>query len=522
MSSAPRTNGFLPLRAIAASPNYHWWAYFAVAVGMFINVMDQSGVNIALPEIADEFLADIPTVQWVSLGYSLATSAMLMPMGRLSDMFGRKRVYIMGFAVFTALAFAGGVSQSLNALIAIKVAQGLASAAVQANSMALITEVFPDRERGKAMGLYMAIIGTGAISGPMVGGLLVSEFGWRSIFFAAIPGCAVSMLACGLVLRGRSAQQMARGGGSFDWAGAALSSGALVAFLLSMTNAWRIGWTSAPILAGFGAAAAMLAAFIVWERRASEPMLDMTLFRNRVFSMSIAARFASFLGGSAIFFLMPFYLIQGLGYEARDAAFLLVPGAAGMAILGPLSGRLSDRFGTRWPAALGMASSTAAMFLLASLGAGPPVWLIILGMILSGVGMGTFSSPNTSAIMGALPREKYGVVSGFVNLTRTSANVSGVAISTTIVTITMASFGFEPTLSALADGGGGADVRGAFVTGMSRALMVSGGLMLSALVLTLVRPEYEPPAPADGGRRASSSSTAPATERGGRRGAPTA
>ena len=517
--TAIQTRGFLPLRAFAESRNYHWWAYFAVAIGMFINVMDQSGVNIALPEIADEFLADIPTVQWVSLGYSLATSAMLMPMGRLSDMFGRKRVYIIGFAVFTALALAGGVSQSLNALIAIKVAQGLASAAVQANSMALITEVFPDRERGKAMGLYMAIIGTGAISGPMVGGLLVSEFGWRSIFFAAIPGCLLSMAACGLVLRGRSAQQMARGGGSFDWAGAALSSGALVAFLLSMTNAWRLGWTSAPILAGFGAAAAMLAAFIVWERRASEPMLDMSLFRNRVFSMSIGARFASFLGGSAVFFLMPFYLIQGLEYEARVAALLLMPGAAGMAVMGPLSGRLSDRFGTRWPAALGMASSTAAMFTLATLGIGSPAWLIIAGMILSGVGMGTFSSPNTSAIMGSLPREKYGVVSGFVNLTRTSANVSGVAISTTIVTITMAAFGFEPSLSALGEGGGEA-VRGAFVEGMSRALMVSGGLMLAALALTLVRPEYEPPSATTSAERRAPSQAERRPSRG--RGAPTA
>ena len=252
-------------------------------------------------------------------------------------------------------------------------------------------------------------------------------------------------------------------------------------------------------------------------------MLDMSLFRNRVFSMSIGARFASFLGGSAVFFLMPFYLIQGLDYEARVAALLLVPGAASMAISGPLSGRLSDRFGTRWPAALGMASSTAAMFLLSTLEIGSPPWLIIVGMILSGLGMGTFSSPNTSAIMGSLPRDKYGVVSGFVNLTRTSANVSGVAISTTIVTITMASFGFEPSLSALGDGGGGAAVRGAFVTGMSRALMVSGGLMLAALALTLVRPEYEPPRPSapPAGRQAAAP-TSPAERQSGRRGAPTA
>ena len=480
-----------PVSAITASPNYHWWAYGAVAIGMFINVMDQSGINIALPEIADYFSADIPTVQWISLGYSLATSAMLMPMGRLSDMIGRKRVYLAGFSVFAVMAFVGGMSQSLGVLVAVKIIQGMGAAGVQANSIAFITEVFPDKQRGKAMGLYMAVIGIGAVSGPIVGGVLVSELGWRSIFFAGIPVSVLAMTSAALVLKGRTDRQMARRGDStFDWVGAALSSGALVAFLLAMTNGWKLGWTSGPIVAGFSASVILVAGFIVWERRTAEPMLDLSLFSNRVFSLAIGARFASFLGGSAIFFLMPFYLIQGLEYEARHAALILVPSALGMAVLGPLSGRLSDRFGTRWPAAAGMVSSATAMFVLSSLDTNSPAWHVVIGMILSGAGMGMFSSPNTSAIMGSLPRDRYGVVSGFVNLTRTSANVSGVALSTTLVTITMASYGFEPNLSALADGGG-AEIRSAFVTGLSRALRVSGGLMVFALVLTLFRAENE-------------------------------
>ena len=479
---------FVPIRAIANSAHYHWWAYIAVAIGMFINVVDQSGINIALPEIASDFDADIPTVQWVSLGYSLATSALLMPMGRLSDMIGRKRVYLGGFAIFVALALVGGMSQALWMLIAVKIAQGMASACVQANSMAFITEVFPDNQRGKAMGLYMLVIGSGAIGGPIIGGLLVTEFGWRSIFFAGIPVSLIAMLAAGLVLKGRADQQIASGKRSFDWAGAALSSGALVAFLLAMTNGWKLGWASPPILAGFGAAAAMVGAFVWWENRTDQPMLDLSLFRNKIFSMAIGARFLQFLGGSSIFFLMPFYLIEVLGYEARHAALLLMPGALGMAILGPLSGRLSDRFGTRWPATFGMVSSASAMFLLSFVGAGSPWWHIVTGMILSGVGMGAFSSPNTSAIMGSLPRDRYGVVSGFVNLTRTSANVTGVAVATTLVTITMASQGFEPSLAAVSGAGGDA-VRQAFVEGLSIALRISGAAMVVALALTMVRPD---------------------------------
>ena len=235
-----------------SGPNYKYWVYGAVAIGLWINVSDQSGVNIALPQIADEFAADIPTVQWITLGYSLATSAMLMPMGRLSDMFGRKLVYLLGFVMFAAMALVGGLSQSLGFLIAVKVVQGLASAGIQANSMALITEVFPDRERGKAMGMYMAIIGTGAVSGPMVGGILVSNFGWRSIFFAVLSVAILSMICAALVLKGRTAEQAKslRIKGTFDWIGAALSSAALVAFLLAMTNAWKLGWTSPPIAGG--------------------------------------------------------------------------------------------------------------------------------------------------------------------------------------------------------------------------------------------------------------------------------
>ena len=479
----------LPIRRVVQSSNYHWWAYGAVAIGMLINVMDQSGINIALPEIADEFAADIPTVQWISLGYTLATSAMLMPMGRLSDIIGRKRVYLCGFTFFIVLSVVGGLSQTLGVLIAVKVVQGLASAGVQANSMAFITEVFPDNQRGKAMGMYMAVIGSGAIMGPTVGGVLVTEFGWRSIFFAAVPVSILAMTAAGLVLKGRTATQRVGGvGSSFDWGGAALSSGALVVFLLAMTNGWKFGWTSVPILAGFLTSLFLLVGFIVWEHRAREPMLDLSLFSNRVFSMAIGARFVSFLGGSAVFFLMPFYLIQALGYEARDAAPLLVTGAVGMMVLGPLSGRLSDRFGTRWPATLGMVSSAAAMFTLSTLGVNSPPWHIVIGMVLSGVGMGTFSSPNTSAIMGSLPRDKFGVVSGFVNLARTSANVSGVALATTLVTVTMASQGFEPNLSAVSEAGGDG-IRLAFVEGLSTALRVSGAMMVLALVLTAVRPD---------------------------------
>ena len=481
-----------PSRRIAKSPHYRWWVYGAIAIGMFLTVMDQTGVNIALPRIAEHFSADIPAVQWITLSYVLSTSAMLMPMGRLSDMVGRKPVYVVGFLVFIGAAALGGFSSTLIGLIAAKIVQGVGAAAIQANGMAMILEVFPDRERGKALGLYMAIIGTGSISGPIIGGLLVSGLGWRWIFFASIPVGLMALVAAAVVLKG---PERARAGAlkslKFDWAGATLSSSALISLLLSMTNAHRAGWDSPPIVAGLAIAAVLVAAFLWWERRTSDPMLDLSLFRMKVFTMGVSARFLSFLAGSSVFFLMPFYLMQGLGYPASRAALIMVPGSICMAVIGPISGRLSDKVGTRWLAATGMALSSAGMFLFSRLSVDSAPIDVVSGMILSGSGFGMFSASNTSAIMSSLSKDRYGIVSAFLNLTRTSANLTGVAVAVTIVTLTMASLGHEPSLAAVTEAGGD-EVRGAFVSGMSRAFFVAGCLMVLAMVLSALRGEAAP------------------------------
>ncbi len=485
---------------VARNPNYHWWAYGALFVGLFLTVMDQSGTNIALPRIADHFQADIPTVQWVSLGYTLATSAFLMPMGRLADILGRKEVYIAGFAVYVCAAAVGGISPVLLMVIGGKLLQGVGSAAIQANSMAMVADIFPPQQRGRALGLYMTIIGTGAISGPIVGGLLVAWLGWRAVFFATIPvGVIAAILA--LLIFNMPRPVRSQGGVSserFDWLGASLSSGGLVTFLLSMTNAYRFGWGSAPIVLGLAASAVFVIVFIWWEMRAPNAMLDLSLFRSRAFSMGVSARFLSFLGGTTVFFMMPFYLIEVLQYSSSKAGLMLVPGSVGMALSSPLVGRLSDKIGTRYLTMLGMTFSAAAMFLFSRLDLDSPAYLVAIGMALSGVGMGTFSSPNTSAIMGAADRQKYGIVSAFLNTTRTTANVSGVALATTIVTFAMASYGYEPSLSAISqDAGEG--VYNAFVAGISRSFLVSTGLACVAMIISFFRSEAPPtrePAPA--------------------------
>ena len=493
-----------PIDRIAKSPNYKWWAYSSIAIGLFLTVLDQSGVNIALPRIAEEFDADIPTVQWISLSYVLSTSATLMPLGRLSDMLGRKLVYVTGFFVFVGAAAMAGSADTFMVIILAKVIQGVGSAAIQANGMAMIAQVFPERERGRALGLYMTIIGTGAITGPVVGGLLVTQFGWRYVFFASVPIGIIAITAALAVLRGgvaAGATGMPRQ--RFDWAGAALSSAALVSFLLGITNAHVLGWLSPPIVMTFGLAMSLAVAFVWWERRVDHPMLDMGFFRVRAFSFGVAARFLSFLGGTAVFFLMPFYIIQGLGYQASTAALFMLPGSAAMALMAPIVGRVSEKLGTRWLSVGAMVCSTAGMFLFSQLSTDSSPLHIIAGMVLTGTGMGAFSSTNTSAVMGSLSRQSYGIASAFLNLVRTFANLTGVAVGAAITAFTMASLGFEPTLSDLSQSADPEAVRGAFVLGLNRAFLLSTGLMLAALVCAALRGEpvpYEQAADGEGER----------------------
>ena len=476
-------------QSIGRSRHYKWWAYFAIAIGMLVTVMDQSGVNIALPSIADDFDVDLPTVQWITLSYVLSTAALFMPVGHLSDIVGRKRVYTIGFMIFVGAAALGGTAQIFPVLIVAKVVQGIGAAGIHANGMVMITDVFPERERGKALGLYTTIIGAGLISGPIIGGLLVSGLGWRSVFFAGIPIGLIALALVSVVLREDTS--LPRGGIGrlkFDWAGAALSSGALVSFLLGLTNGHRFGWGSPPIVTSLVLAAVLLAVFLWWQARISNPILDLSFFRHRIFSMGISARFAQFLGSASVIFLMPFYLIQVLDYPASRAGLMLVPSAVSMAISGPISGRISDKVGTRLPTVIGLALASSALFTFSRLTLESSPVHVIIGMILFGLGMGIFSSPSTSAIMSAQGREQHGFIAAFLNLTRTFANVTGVALATTIVAVTMGSLGFEPSLAAVSDAGS-EGARAAFVSGLNKAFLIAGSIMLLAMVISALNAE---------------------------------
>ena len=482
--------------------NNKYLVFAALAIGVFASVVDHGSVIVALPSIAEDLRIELPSVQWVVIGFALTISALLLPMGRLADMMGQKRVYILGSVVMIVGAVCAGLAPTLAMLLLARILQGVGAAMTQGTGMAIMTSVFPPSERGRAIGLLMTTVGVGAVAGPAIGGAIVDYIHWRGVFLVSIPLGFVGVLATLAVLRHWESDR-ASADSRFDWLGAVLSTGMLVALLLALTLADDTGWMSAPILTAFALSAGMFMTFIWWELRSDAPMFNLRFFKERVFSLGVSAGFLTFLGQSSVLFLTPFYVQNVLGYSPKVAGLVVMPGALGMAILGSVSGTLSDKFGWRWFTVGGMACSIVGLVILSRITETSPLREVIPGLILVNGGMGLFYSANSSSVLSSVGREAYGVVSGFLNLVRNSANVISLAIATTIVTVTMGSMGFEPSLEAVRTNSV-EGVRGAFTVGLRYAFYALIALVIASMTVSFLQgrtkaaPRSEQPAPQRG------------------------
>ena len=477
--------------AVARSSSRKWWVFATIGVGIFFSVVDHGSVQIALPDIEAYFNSDLPTVQWVVVGYALAISVLLLPMGRLGDLWGRKRVYVTGMVIYVLASLGSGVAPNMTTLIIARVFQGIGSAMVQGIAMAMIISAFPANERGKALGSNMSVVGSGAIAGPALGGLLVSALGWRWVFFVNVPVGIIVIIASILVLEGgRPPVEETPDGrrARFDWIGAALSGAVLLLFLLIVGNGNRLGWSSYLVVGGAVVFVALAVLFVWWELRFRSPMLDLRLFQRKLVAMGVAAGWLSFFGMAATRFMVPFYLQRVLGLSPREVGLLLIPAALCMIIVGPLSGRLSDKFGWRFLTVGGLAVAASASFVLASsLAAQSPVILIVAMLMLQSTGLGFFNSPNNSSIFAGVERSSYGVVSALTQLIRNSANVVSIALATTVVVTVMGMRGVEPSLDAVSPA-----VADAFVTGMRWAFVMLGSATTAGMIIALLRGERQP------------------------------
>ena len=493
------------LARLKSGSSYQWWIFTAIAIGTFVSVVDSGSVLVALPEIEKHFDSDLPTVQWIVVGNALAISALILPMGRLGDMVGRKWVYVGGVGLFVAFSALAGIASSLSWLIVAKVFQGVGSAMIQGNGMATVISAFSGSERGKALGTHMSVVGSGAIAGPAVGGLLIAAFGWQAVLLVNVPTGLFAMLMAVLVLPStRESAAQDRTGERFDWLGATLSAMALLVLLLVVGNGHRLGWTSLPVLLGAAATLMLLAGFVWWELRTASPMLELRLFKRKLVAIGAAAAWLSFMGMSSSRFMMPFYMQRVLEISPRDVGLLLIPPAVCMVLLGPVSGRLSDKFGWRVLTVLGLSlSALASLVIFASLSETSPILFIVLMLMLQSCGMALFNSPNQSSLLSAVERSRYGVIASLTQLIRNSANVTSVAVATTVVVVTMGAHGVEPSLDAVSP-----SVAGAFVAGLKWAFLLMAAMLVTGVVLAVVRGERKRTEPASQARAAAADSPA--------------
>jgi EmrB/QacA subfamily drug resistance transporter len=400
-----------------------WYVMAAVGVGTLLGTIDAGIVNIALPTLGREFNASFSTVQWVALAYMLTVSTLTLTMGRLGDMIGKKRIYIAGMVVFTIGSILCGGASSIYWLIGFRVFQAVGAAMSAALGTAVIIEAFPPQERGKAIGAAGAFISFGIIAGPATGGLLIQLISWRWIFFVNIP---IGIVAVTLALRFVPNIKNEKGQRFDYWGGGAVFISQL-ALLLALTVGQRIGFGNPIIIALFTTCLVFFILFFLVELRFDHPMVDLELFKNPLLGISLLNGFISFVSLGGVVILMPFYLENVLNYHPLQVGLILavLPVAGGIA--SPIAGILSDRFGTRTITLLGLLIMVGGYFGLTTLDAQTTTLEYILKFLPIGLGIGIFQSPNNSAIMGAAPGQRLGLVSSLLPVTRTLGNSSGIA-----------------------------------------------------------------------------------------------
>ncbi|MDA1061627.1 MAG: MFS transporter, partial [Chloroflexi bacterium] len=469
---------------------YKWKAFTAIGISFVTQVMSMSMVFVALSSIADDYGVTLRAVTWVVVAQALTISALMMPMGRLADIVGWRRVHLGGLLLFGGGALFTALAPTFGVLIVARVVMATGNAMGQSVGTAMVVSVFPPQERGTAIGSQTTAVSIGGASGPIIGGLVLSVLPWQALFLMLLVPITIAFVVGYRILDdARLNQPQPAQRPHFDYWGAALSAAAIVLLVITINNPLRVGWLSPLMLGSLATAVLLLAAFFRWELRTEAPMLQLRMFQNRVFSMAVLARFLGFLGTTVTRFLMPIYLISLRGLDEAAAGSVLFLAALGMGIAAQGAGRLSDRFGPRPFAVAGFVVLLATSVPMAFLAADSALWIVMALLFVNGLGMGLWNVPNTSMIMGSVPVSSLGVVGAFTNLTRNVGNVVGQAVASGVVVAVMASNGFEIPLSEIADTPGAS---AAFLDGWRAAYLLVTGYSLLGLVLAfLTKPQRE-------------------------------
>jgi len=463
-------------------PNYKWVTLSVTTLGAAMAAIDASIVALGLPTMMSDLHSDLVTMVWVLMGYILMSTIFLLLFGRLADMFGRVRMYNLGFAVFTGGSLLCALAGSGLELVAFRLIQGIGGAMIMANGLAIITEAFPAGERGRAMGINSVTWAIGGILGPVAGGIILAAFSWRWIFLVNLPigivGTAWGYLALHELSEPKRSERL-------DVPGMLLFSGGVACLLFALSQSVDWGWFS-PLTLGFLGACVVLEALFVWSWRSPRAhFIDPTLFRSRVFTFGTVAATLQSLSMFAVNFLVLFYLQAVTGVTPLTAALMILPLPVVQSVVGPFGGVLSDRVGSRAPATIGLVLQAAGCVILAQVNPGSSYALLLAGLLVLGVGGGLFWAPNTSAVMSASPVRRLGVAGATLATFRQTGMVTSFALALAVAAAAVprdqVGAIFLGTTVQL-----GGPVMSAFTVGMAHALIVSALIVVVAGVMTFV------------------------------------
>jgi len=465
--------------------NHKWWTLAAMCFALFMIMLDNTVVNVALPSIQQSLHLKISELEWVVTGYALTFGALMLTGGKLADLFGRRLIFVVGLAIFTGSSLACGLAGGASVLIGARVVQGIGAALMNPATLSIITVTFPPRQRGTAIGIWAGVSALALAIGPLVGGLISQRINWNWIFFINIPvGVAGIAAAYAFIDESRDTSHEQKP----DIFGLVTSALGLFALSYALIESNNYGWTSTRILISFAVAALALTAFILVELHQRLPMLELGLFRNRVFAGANTVMLLVGLAMFGVFFYVSLYVQQVLGYSPTQAGASFLPWTILIILLAPVAGRYSDRIGPRPLVTGGMVVLAGSLVLFARMGVHETFWGLLPAMLLGGVGMSAAMAPVTAAAMSSVRPDKAGVGSAVLNSMRQVGGSLGIAIMGAIV-----ASGISASLKS------GHPRPEAFMNGFHHALDVAAAIAIVGAVLAVAtlrkvhHPEHSAP-----------------------------
>ena len=461
--------------------NRKWLTLAAVAFGLFMIMLDNTVVNVALPSIQRELHIGLSELEWIVTGYALTFAALMLIGGKLADLLGRRLVFVAGIAIFTAASLACGLASSGDVLIGARVAQGVGAALMNPATLSIIAATFPPQQRGMAIGIWAGVSALALAIGPLVGGLITEHVSWSWIFFINVPVGVVAIAASFLVIReSRDESEEQR----LDLPGLVTSSIGLFALTYALIEANSYGWGSTRIMGAFVVAAVALGAFILLERHQRLPMLDLSLFRSGTYAGANIVVLLVALAMFGVFFFVSLYMQNVLGYSPVQAGAAFLPMTVLIILVAPIAGRLSDRLGSRWLMTTGMTLLGVQLLLFSRLGTEETFWSLFPALVIGGFGMALTMTPSAAAAVRSVPVDKSGVGSAVLNAFRQVGGSMGIALMGAIV----------------AHAAAGRRTPDAFMDGFSTALVVAAAIAFAGALVAaaMVRPhpvQAGPPVP---------------------------